>query len=54
MPIQAIRIVGGRFVDRVEIVKDGGDADVLTFTDQTLSDALPTPEEAALLAGADR
>jgi len=50
MPIRIIRVSGGRFVDRVEIVKDGGDADALEFVEQTLSDAPPSEAEAALLA----
>ena len=54
MPIQAIRISGRRFVERVEIIKDGGDADILNFTDQTLSDTPPSEDEAALLASVGR
>lgn len=54
MPIRAIRIKGGRFVDRVELDKEGGDGDLLAFSDQRLSDAPPSAEEAALLAGVAR
>jgi len=49
MPIRVIRISGGHFVDRVEIVKDGGDADTLEFGEQTLSDAPSSEAENALL-----
>ncbi|MBK8158050.1 MAG: outer membrane lipoprotein carrier protein LolA [Rhodospirillaceae bacterium] len=34
LPIVQINIAGGDFVDRVEIVKPGGDRDTLTFLDQ--------------------
>ena len=54
MPIRTIRITGGRFVDTVEIVKDGGDSDLLTFSGQTLDASPPTADEAALLAGVGR
>ncbi len=54
MPIQTIRIAGRRFVERVEIIKKGGDADVLNFAGQTLSDTPPSEAEAALLAGVGR
>ena len=54
MPIRTIRISGGRFVDRVEIVKDGGDADALDFVEQALSDAPPSGAEAALLSSVSK
>lgn len=54
MPIRIIHIAGSRFVDRVELVKDGGDADILTFLDQALGDAPPSGAEMALFAGAGR
>lgn len=54
MPITTIRLTGGLFVDQVEIVREGGDSDVLHFADQTLSQAPPSPEETRLLVGVGR
>ncbi|CAO3416807.1 LolA family protein [Azospirillum argentinense] len=54
MPIRAIDVRGGRFVDEVEIVKPDGDRDRLTFRDQLLKAEPPTADEAALLASAGR
>lgn len=54
MPVRAITVRGGRFVDEVEIAKPDGDRDRLTFRDQTLRTEPPSAEEAALLASGDR
>lgn len=51
MPFAAIVATGGRFVETVEMTKPGGDADVLSFADQVLSDAPPSIDEVAALAG---
>ncbi len=37
IPFREILIQGGRFADRVEIVKPDGDRDILTFAEQALS-----------------
>lgn len=52
MAIQDIQIAGNRFVEHVDIHKDGGDRDQLTFLDQALDKAPLSAEEARLLAGA--
>lgn len=54
MPIRAIRIAGGRFVEQVDLMKEGGDSDSLRFTGQTLSTAPPDAAEIAQLAGVGR
>ncbi|WP_431855367.1 outer membrane lipoprotein carrier protein LolA [Azospirillum sp.] len=54
MPIRAIDVRGGRFVEEVEIIKPDGDRDRLTFRDQRLKVEPPTADEAALLASAGR
>ncbi len=54
MPIRAITVRGGRFVDEVEIAKPDGDRDRLTFRDQALAVEPPTADEATLLSSAGR
>lgn len=54
MPIRAIDVRGGRFVEEVQIAKPDGDRDRLTFRDQLLKAEPPTADEAALLASAGR
>lgn len=54
MPVRAIDVRGGRFVEEVEIAKPDGDRDRLTFRDQLLKAEPPTADEAALLASAGR
>jgi len=49
-PIRSIRVTMSQFVDEVVIEKFGGDRDRITFTDQMVSAAPLTSEEAALLA----
>jgi len=47
--IQSIEIVGDTFIESVEIAKDGGDMDRLTFHDQEIGDGDVDPQDAALL-----
>lgn len=47
MPFTEITAYGGRFVEGVKMVKAGGDADVLTFHNVTVSSSPLTPEERA-------
>ncbi len=54
MPIRAITVRGGRFVNEVEIAKPDGDRDRLTFRDQALKTEQPTADEAKLLSSAGR
>ena len=54
MPVRAIAVRGGRFVEAVEIVKPDGDRDRLSFRDQALSSAPPSADEATLLSSAGR
>lgn len=49
-PIHALTLEGGRFVDRIEMTKPGGDVDDLTLTGQTLSTGPLAADETALLA----
>jgi outer membrane lipoprotein-sorting protein len=49
MPIAEIRVAGGAFVDQVEIEKQGGDLDRLTFADQKREAGALTGDEKALL-----
>lgn len=49
MPVSEIRVSGGGFVDQVEIEKQGGDLDRLTFTDQKREAGALTGDEKALL-----
>jgi hypothetical protein len=49
MPISEIRLTGTTFVDTVEIEKQGGDLDRLTFAGQQRQKAPLTPAEQALL-----
>jgi len=54
MPVRAITVRGGRFVDEVEIAKPDGDRDRLTFHAQALSRDPLAADEAQLLASAAR
>ncbi|MDR3439086.1 LolA-related protein [Telmatospirillum sp.] len=47
MRIRTITVTGSKFVDHVTIAKPDGDADDLSFIDQTLSDGPPAADEAA-------
>jgi hypothetical protein len=49
MPVAEIRVVGGAFVDQVEIEKQGGDLDRLTFAGQKREAGTLTGDEKALL-----
>ena len=49
MPIAEIKVAGAAFVEHVEIVKHGGDRDVLTFLDQQRVAAPLTAEEQKML-----
>ncbi|MEA2756038.1 MAG: hypothetical protein QOJ54_2327 [Aliidongia sp.] len=49
MPFASITASGGRFVDTIEMTKPDGDADVLTFRDQTLNDTPLSAAEATAL-----
>jgi hypothetical protein len=49
MPITQINITGVEFVEHVEIVKQGGDRDVLTFLDQTRTNTPMRADEIGLL-----
>ena len=48
MPFRAIVVKGGRLVDEVTLDKPDGDFDKLMFSEQSLSSAPLTPEEAAI------
>ena len=50
MPFRQIAVEGGRFVDRVMMVKPDGDSDALEFYEQMLSAGPATPEEATALS----
>lgn len=50
MPIARINVAGGRFVQKVEIVRTNGDTDRITFSDQTVAPDKPTPDESQLFA----
>ena len=54
LPIRAITVRGGRFVEEVEIAKPDGDRDRLTFQDQALKAEPPTADEAKLLSSTSR
>jgi len=47
--IQSIEIVGDIFIESVEIAKNGGDSDRLTFHDQEIGDGGVDPQDATLL-----
>ena len=51
MPFAQIDVMGGEFVERVEIAKVGGDRDVLEFLDQKRLPATLTTDELELLQG---
>ncbi len=48
-PFESVEIAGGRFAERIEIRKPGGDVDRLRFSQQALSNVPFTPDELALL-----
>ncbi len=50
MPISRINVSGGRFVQKVEIVRVNGDSDRITFSDQTVVQDKPTPDEIQLFS----
>lgn len=52
MPIARINVTGGRFVQRVEIVRANGDTDRITFSDQTVVPDKPTQDESQLFSKA--
>jgi Outer membrane lipoprotein carrier protein LolA-like len=54
MPFAAIVANGGRFVETVEMTKPDGDADVLNFAGQVLSDAGLSADEATAFDSADK
>jgi len=54
IPFREILIQGGRFADRVEIVKPDGDRDILTFADQTISTQPLAAQDMQLLDMAGR
>jgi hypothetical protein len=47
--IKSMTVTGHRFVDSVEVDKDGGDIDRLSFLDQTVVAAPPSADETSLL-----
>jgi hypothetical protein len=47
--IKSMTVTGHRFVDSVEVDKDGGDVDRLSFLDQSVTAAPPTADENSLL-----
>ena len=53
-PFESVEIAGGRFAERIEIRKPGGDVDRLRFSHQALSSVPFTPYELALLDGSGR
>ncbi len=53
-PFESVEIAGGRFAERIEIRKPGGDVDRLRFSHQALSSVPFTPDELALLDGSGR
>ncbi len=53
-PFESVEIAGGRFAERIEIRKPGGDVDRLRFSGQAISSVPFTPDELALLGGPGR
>ena len=49
MPFSSIRATGGQFVEQIELHKEDGDADILTFSNQKLSTSPLTAREIAML-----
>lgn len=49
IPFREILIQGGRFADRVDIVKPDGDRDILTFLEQSITDQPLAAEDMQLL-----
>lgn len=47
--IKSLTVLGSQFVNTVVVDKDGGDVDRLSFLDQAMTNASPTPEENSLL-----
>ncbi|MCE9521900.1 MAG: outer membrane lipoprotein carrier protein LolA [Alphaproteobacteria bacterium] len=47
--IKSLTVTGRRFVDTIEIAKEGNDVDVMTFLNQTAATASPSAEEKSLL-----
>lgn len=52
MPIRALDIAGGQYVKSVDIQRQNGDRDLLTFTDQAVDTAALSADDQALLTGA--
>ena len=52
MPIRQLDIAGGQYVTSVDIQRQNGDRDLLTFTDQAIDAAALSADEQALLTGA--
>jgi hypothetical protein len=52
MPIQRMDLTGGHYVQSVDIRRQSGDHDLLTFFDQKVDTQPLSPDEQALLAGA--
>ncbi len=53
-PFESVEIAGGRFAERIEIRKPGGDVDRLRFSRTAISSVPFTPDELALLGGPGR
>jgi len=52
MPIRQLDIAGGQYVKSVDIQRQNGDRDLLTFSDQVVDAAALSADEQALLTGA--
>jgi hypothetical protein len=52
MPIRELDIAGGQYVKSVDVRRQNGDRDLLTFSDQTLDAPALSADEQALLTGA--
>jgi Outer membrane lipoprotein carrier protein LolA-like len=52
--IKSLIVTGGRFVDAVEVDKDGGDVDRLSFLDQAIDASPLSPDETSLLSALNK